>query len=78
MQRVIVRFLVAQQMPLQLDRDAAGAEHADQPIDQAADAEARPVDRGAPDQRHQPADMAVEIVERERALAFRRRAASSA
>ena len=72
-QRVVVRFLVAQQVPLQLDADVAAAEHPDQPIDQAADAEPRTVDGGAAGQRDQAADVAVEIVERQRALAFRRR-----
>ena len=59
-------------MPLQLDADVARAEHADEPIDEPADAEARAVDRGAADQRDQAADVPVEIVERQRALAFRR------
>ena len=72
-QRVVVRFLVAQQVPLQLDADVAAAERPDQPIDQAADAESRTVDGGAAGQRDQAADVAVEIVERQRALAFRRR-----
>ena len=40
-QRVIVGFLVAQQMPLQLQVGVGAPEHADEPIEQPADAETR-------------------------------------
>ena len=40
-QRLVVRLLVAQQVPLQLEVDAGAPEDADQPIDQPADAEPR-------------------------------------
>ena len=59
-------------MSLHLDAHVARAERADDAIDEAADAEARPAERGAPHQRHQPVDLAVELLERERALPFRR------
>ena len=71
-QRLVVGFLVAQEVPLQLDGDVRRAEDADQPIDQAADAEPPAVDRRSADQRDQPADLAIEILERERAFPFRR------
>ncbi len=77
-ERLVVRLFVAEQVALQLDADVRGAEHADQPIDQAADAERAAVERGPPDQRHQAADVAVELLERERPLPLRARAASSA
>ena len=38
-QRVVVVFLIALQVPLQLDEGVAAAEHADDAIEQAADAE---------------------------------------
>ena len=69
-QGMVVGLFVPEEMPLQLDRHAAGAEHAHQPIDEPADAEAGTVDRGAPDQRHQPADMTVQVLEGERASPF--------
>ena len=72
-QRVIVGLFIAQQMALQLDADIRRAEGPDQTIDQAADAVARPVDDRAAGQRDEPADRAVELVERERALALGRR-----
>ena len=39
-ERVVVVFLIAAQVPLQLDIDLAAPEQADEPIEQAADAEA--------------------------------------
>ena len=71
-QDLVVPFLLAQEVPLHLDVDLRRAEGADDAIDQPADAESRPVDRGAARQRHQPSGVAVEVVERERALTFRR------
>jgi hypothetical protein len=71
-QRVIVRFLVAKQMTLELDAHVVGAERADQPIDQAAHTKPRGVDCGTTGQRNETADVSIELVERERSLAFRR------
>ena len=68
-ERVIVGFLVAQEMALQLDADVLRAERADQAIDETADAVARAVDRRAPGEGDEAAD-AVEIVEGQRAFAF--------
>ena len=59
-------------MPLQLDVDAVAAEDADQAIEQAADAVPPAVERGAAGQRDQPGGAAVQLLERQRALAFRR------
>ena len=59
-------------MPLQLDVDAAAAEQADQPIEQAADAVPRPSSAARPASATRPRGAAVELVERQRALAFRR------
>ena len=69
---MIVGLFVPEQVTLQLDRDPAGAEHSHESIDEAADAKAAAVDRCPPDERHQPAHVAIQIVEREGALAFRR------
>ena len=69
----VVGLFVARQMPLQLDVHAVAAEQADEPIEQAADAVA-----GAPSSAARPASAtsppvaAVELVERQRAFAFRR------
>ena len=60
------------QMPLQLDVDAVAAEHADEAIEQAADAVPPAVERRAAGERDQPGGAAVELLERQRALAFRR------
>ena len=59
-------------MPLQLDVRAIAAEDADEAIEQAADAEPARVERRAAGQRDEAGGGAVEIVERQRALAFRR------
>ena len=71
-QRVVVVFLIAAQMPLQFDVHIAATEQPDQPIEQAADAVAIGQQQRPTRQRHQPAGQALEIVERERAFAFRR------
>jgi hypothetical protein len=70
-QRVVVGFLVAQEVPLQLEIRAPAAEHADEPIDEAADAEPRAAQHRAPTERDEAGRMAVEFVERERAFSFR-------
>ena len=59
-------------MALQLDVQVPAAEHADEAIDEAADAVPATGERGAAGERDEPADMAVQIVERERAFALRR------
>ena len=69
---VVVVFLLALQMALHLDVDCCAPEDADQPVEQPADAEAIGLQQRPPGQRDEPADVAVEILERERALAFRR------
>ena len=50
-QRVVVGLLVAQEVALQLEVGAGAAEHADEPIDQPADAEPRAAQHGAPAER---------------------------
>ena len=71
-ERLVVRFLVAQQMPLQFDVDVRPAEQADQPIEQAADAMPLHPQDFAARQRDEAARMAIEFLERQRALPFRR------
>src|SRR5206468_511394 len=71
-ERLVIRFLVAPQMPLQLDAHVIASEEADDAIEQAADAVAPAVERRAADERDEAARAAVELVERQRALAFRR------
>ena len=71
--RVIVGLFFAQQMALQLDADIRRTEGPDQPIDQSADAVARPVDDRTAGQRDEPAHRAVELVERERPFPLGRR-----
>ena len=68
----VVGFFVAQQMALQLDIHVAAPEHTDERIDQSADAVSLKPQQLAPGQRDEPAGLPVEIVERQRALAFRR------
>jgi hypothetical protein len=73
-QQVIVGFLVAQQVPLQLDADAAPAEGADQAVEDAGGgAAARAVEQEPSGQRDEPAGVAVEVGQRQRALPLRRR-----
>ena len=71
-ERLVVDFLRAIQMPRDRDIDVRAAEGADQPIEQPADAVLPRVEQRLPRQRHQALDVAVEIVQRERALPFRR------
>ena len=59
-------------MPLQLDVDAVAAEDADEAIEQAADAVPPAVERRAAGQRDEPGGAAVQLLERQRAFAFRR------
>ena len=72
-QRVVVRLLVAKQVALQLEVGVGAAEHADEPIDQAADAEAPAAQHRAPAERDEPRGVAVDLVERERPFALRAR-----
>ena len=71
-QRLVVGFLVSAGMPLQLDVRAIAAEETDEAIEQAAHAEAACIERRAACQRDEAGGEAVELVERERAPAFRR------
>ena len=70
-QRSVVGFFLAQQVPLQLDPRVRGAEDPDDAVDEAADAELPSIERGAADERDEPANLAVEFLERERPLPFR-------
>ena len=71
-ERDVVRLLVAQQMALQLDADVASAEEADE-RDRAgrrrriADASSS----GTAGERHEAGGVALELLERQRALPFR-------
>ena len=69
-ERLVVGFLVAAVMPLHFDIRAIASEQADDPIEQAADAESMRVERGATDERDEPAGHAVECVDRQRTFAF--------
>ena len=71
-ERVVVALFVAPQMPLQLDVHAVAAEDADEAIEQAADAVPAAVERGAAGERDEAGGAAVELLERQRAFAFRR------
>ena len=59
-------------MPLQLDVHPIAAEDADEAIEQAADAVPPAVERRAAGKRHEPGGAAVQLLERQRPLAFRR------
>ena len=71
-ERRVVARLVAAQVPLQLDVDAAAAEDADETIEQAADAVPPRVEHRAPGERDETGGAAVELVERQRSLALGR------
>ncbi len=71
-ERVGVARFVPPKVTLQLDVHAAAAEDADETIEQAADAVPPAVERGAAGERHQAGRAAVELVEPQRAFAFRR------
>ena len=71
-ERLVVRFFVAAEVPLQLDVDAVAAEQADETIHQAADAAAAAVEGRAAGERDEAAGAAVQILERERAFALGR------
>ena len=71
-ERLVVRVFAAPAVALQLDEQLPAAEQADQAVHQAADAVPIPAERHAAGQRDQSADVAVQILECQRALAFRR------
>ena len=71
-EHLVVDLLGAIQMPRDRDMDAVATEGADQPIEQSSHAVLPRVEQRLPRQRHQAGDVAVEIVQRERALPFRR------
>ena len=65
-----VGFLVAQQMPLQLDADVGAAEQADQAIQQPAHAVVMRVEHRPARQRDEPGREALELLEREGAFSL--------
>ena len=71
-ERAVVGFLVAAEVALQLDERLLAAEDAHDAIEEAADAVAPRVERHAADERDEPAGEPVELLERQRAFAFRR------
>ena len=71
-ERLVVVFLIALQVPLQLDVGIAAAERADDAIEQAADAEPLGAEQRAAGHGDEAGGEAVELVDRQRALAFRR------
>ena len=71
-QRVVVVFLIALQVALQLHKNIVAAEDADQAIEQAADAEPLGAEERAAGHGNEAGDAAVELVDGQRALAFRR------
>ena len=71
-ERFVCRLFIAAEMTLQLDEHVRAAEHADKAIHQPADAVPARVERRASRERDQAARMAIELVEGERAFAFRR------
>ena len=77
-ERLVVALFVAAEMPLQLDVDAIAAEDADEAIEQAADAVAPAVERGAAGERDEAGRAAVELLERRARLRLSARASSCA
>ena len=71
-ERLVVRFLVAAEMPLQLDVHGVAAEEADEAVDAARPRRSGGVERGAADERHEAGRESVELFQRERAFTFRR------
>ncbi len=68
---LVGHFFVAVMVPLQLDVGPIPPEHAHQPIEQSADAEASRVERRPARQRDEAGGLAVELLQRERPFAFR-------
>ena len=77
-ERLVVGVFVPPEMTLELDEHRLAAEEPDGAIEQPADAVPLPVERRPSDERDQTARRAVEILERQRALAFRGARASCA
>jgi len=71
-ERPVVRLLVAQEVALQLDVDVRAAEGADEAIEQAANAVVGGVERRPARKHDEPARVAVESLDRQRALTLRR------
>ena len=71
-ERLVVRLLVPQPMPLELHEGPRPPEQPDDAIEQAAHAVVRRVQRRAADERDEPLRAAFEILERERTLALGR------
>ncbi len=71
-ERRIVALFVAAEMPLQLDVEPVAAEDADQSIEQPSDTVSLAIERDATGQHDEPGGGAVQLLERQRALAFRR------
>src|SRR5204863_4692766 len=71
-ERLVVRLLVASEVALHVDVDAPASEDPDETIHESADAELMARQRGTSDERDEAGDRSVEIVERQRAFAFRR------
>ena len=70
-ERVVVRFLVTQQVPLQLHVDVRTPEDAHQPIEQTAHAVSPCAQHLAPRKRDEARRVALELLERQRPFAFR-------
>ncbi len=67
-----VALFVAAKMPLELDVHAIAAENADEAIEHPAHTVSTPVERRAPGERDEPGGAPVQLLERQRAFAFRR------
>ena len=71
-ERLVVALLVAASVALDLDERPIAAEHADQAIEQPANAEAPRVERRTAGERHEPGRLSVQILERQRPFALGR------
>ena len=71
-ERLVVGFFVAQEVALHFHAYVRGAKDADDPIDEAADAEAAAAQRRTADECDKSAGVPIELFERERAFAFGR------
>ena len=71
-ERLVVRLLVAEQVPLHLDADVVRAKRADDAIDEAAHAKARSAERRAADQCHEASDCPSSSSMRQRSFPLRR------
>ena len=71
-EHLIGHFLVAAAMTLQFDAGAVASKKTDETIEQPTNAVAARIERGSAGERHKAARHAVEFLEGERALTFRR------